>query len=91
MFSNSCPEYRAVYKKMCKNMVQPDRSKMTIYTAHAGLLRLQTHTRNINTYCFSTARMVNVNAPQYYVYTYFACLVLISMLFFFFFAPKEGK
>jgi len=34
--------------------------------------------------------MVNVNAPQYYVYTYFVCLVLISMLFLFLPQRKES-
>ena len=31
IFSSNFPEYRAVYEKICKNMVQPDRPKMTIY------------------------------------------------------------
>jgi len=94
MFSNNCPEYRAFVRNCVKIWYSRIGQKWQHNTAHAGLLRLQTHTRNRNTYCLSTARMINVNAPQYYVYTYFACLVLISMLslsFFFFFLPQRKE
>ena len=85
IFPNTVPFMRKCVKIWHSRIGQ----KRQYNTAHAGLLRLQTHTRNINTYCFSTARMVNMNAPQCYVYTYFACLVLISMLFFFFLPQKK--
>ena len=32
-----------------------------------------------NTYCFSTAKNGYANAPQIYVYTYIACLVMHKM------------
>jgi ribosomal protein S26 len=45
------PENRAVYKIMLKNIVEPEKAKMTTeYGAcalHAGQIRLQTHTQNM--------------------------------------------
>jgi len=41
---------RAVYEIMWKNIVEPDRPQMTIYSAcafHAWYLRLQTHIQNM--------------------------------------------
>jgi len=41
-------ENRFVYEKMWKDMVQPDRPQITIRrTLHVGLLRLQTHTKEM--------------------------------------------
>jgi hypothetical protein len=43
--------YRAVYETMWKNVARPDRPQVTIqqgpFTVHAGILRLQTHTHNM--------------------------------------------
>jgi len=67
MFNNFVffpPENRGVYEIIWKNIVQPDRSQMTILhgarAPSAGYLRLKTHSQNMysTTYCFLTAIMV---------------------------------
>jgi N-acetyl-gamma-glutamylphosphate reductase len=58
------PENCANYEAMLQNVVQPDRSHMTIqYGAcalHAGCLKLKHTLRVSNTCCFSTATVVDV-------------------------------
>jgi hypothetical protein len=66
------PENGAVYEVMWKNMVDPDKSQVTIHWSacalHDEYLRLQTHTQNIcNNYFFSIATMVFTNTHDYYV------------------------
>jgi len=47
IFSNfPPPENHVIYEIMWKNIVEPGRPQMTIL-AHAGYLRLQTHTQDI--------------------------------------------
>jgi len=47
-------ENRAFYKVMWNNMVQPVRPQMTI----VGLIRLHTHTQNMQYFCFPTEKTV---------------------------------
>ena len=71
------PRNRAVYEIVWKNMVEPDRTQMTIRRMRvaAGYQRLQTHTRNM-LYLLNCHRNNGfTKAPQCYVYTYVACLV----------------
>jgi len=58
--NNFFPENRAVYVKMCTNMVQPDRPHMTIWRMRfACWIAKTTKTHTIcNVYCFSTATVV---------------------------------
>ena len=61
VFSNSPPpENRSVFEVTWKNIVEPERPRMKIWSMRfAEHLRLQTHTLKIcNTYCFSTVTVV---------------------------------
>jgi hypothetical protein len=54
-----------------KNMVEADRPKMVIqcyaWALHAGYLRLQTHTDNMQYLLLFHGNNGNANAPQYYI------------------------
>jgi hypothetical protein len=64
-------ENRAVCEVMWKNMVQPDRPRMTVQygvcALHAGYLRLQKHTQICNKTLLSHGDNGYTNAPQCYV------------------------
>jgi hypothetical protein len=62
------PENRAVYEKMWKNMVGPDRPHVTLHIEHAHCMMdnyVYKHTLIVcNTYCFSTATMITRRLPN---------------------------
>ena len=62
VFNNFFPENRAVYEVMWKNMVQPDRSQMTVQYGVmlfvcwvTGAIDTQSKSLVLSTYCFSLA------------------------------------
>ena len=74
-------ENHAVYEKLWKNIVQPDRSQMTIWRMHIACRipkATNTHSEYVrNTYCSSNAKMVTrtlVCVTSYAI----ACLVILS-------------
>jgi len=72
---NNFPENRAVYEIIWKNMVEPDRSHMTI--KHGGE-KMQEHRHTLiifNSYFFSAAAIVTVT--RFGVGLYVHCLVLL--------------
>ena len=64
-------ENRPVCEIMCKNIAEPDKPQMTIEygscALHAGYLRLQTHTQNMQYLLLFHANNGWTNAPQCYV------------------------
>jgi hypothetical protein len=82
MFNNFCSTV-VIYKIMWENSIEPDRPQMTIWRMRFTCWVTKaknTHTLGIlNIYLFPRQNGY-ANAPQFYVYTYIACLVNVKIL-----------
>jgi len=71
VFNNFIFEFGAVYEIMWKNTVESGRPQMTIKQGacalHAGYVRLQTHTRDMQILLLFHCKSDCTNAPQCYV------------------------
>jgi hypothetical protein len=82
MFGNFLSENCAVYEKMSKNMVEPERPQMAIWRRVACLIskatRARSHTEICNTDCFPTATVVSQTRLNV-CYTYISCVVCVNL------------
>jgi hypothetical protein len=78
MFSNFFFENRAVCEIIWKNIAERGRPQMTIWRMrlHIGYPRLQTHTQNVYDLLIFHGNNGCTNAPQYYLYSFIARLVV---------------
>jgi hypothetical protein len=77
--SNSFRENRAVYETTWKNIVERDRPQMAIWRMRIACWMTRaadTHSEHVILIAFPLQHG-RTNAPQYYVYTFIACLVCL--------------
>jgi len=72
---NFSPENHAVYEVTWKNLVQPDRSQLTLWRMRISCCMLQTHIHNMQYLLLFHGKNGDKDAPHCYVYNYIPCLV----------------
>ena len=77
-FRKSC-RLRDNVDKYCRAGQATDDRQYGACTLHAGVLWLQTHTQNKNTYCFSTATMVARTHLNVTLNVYCLCCIKLTL------------